>query len=113
MKPHEQEWIALEECGLDDDGNDDGTRKHVVRGARMGHRKFVVNVMGVTEEHNAAVATLAAAAPDLARALLAVEWVDRNWCIVCDGINPSDADGGQGHAPDCALAAALRKAGVR
>lgn len=58
-------------------------------------------------------ARLAAAAPELTRALLAVEWSGReryeSWpaCPVCEA-----GEGGR-HADDCALDAALRKAGVR
>ena len=60
-------------------------------------------------------ARIMAAAPDLVRALLAVEWVDNDTdatgrytqhCPSCDAYFPK-------HAPDCALDAALRKAGVR
>lgn len=64
---------------------------------------------------------LAAAAPDMARVLLAIEWgVDRaeygGACPSCDCFNPDgDAPLGyaKGHEPACALDAALRKAGVR
>lgn len=58
---------------------------------------------------------LASAAPDMVRVLLAVEWVDNNTdepgrytrhCSACQEYFPK-------HAPDCALDAALRKAGVR
>lgn len=69
---------------------------------------------------------MASAAPDMARVLLAVEWTnsdDEDMCPSCGGLNPAEEakrrwprhpDAGTvGHAPDCALDAALRKAGVR
>ena len=49
-------------------------------------------------------ARLATAAPDMARVLLAIEW-HHGECISCFVMH--------GHAPDCALDAALRRAGVR
>lgn len=54
------------------------------------------------------VGRLAAAAPDLFRALLAVEWSANpggRECPTCSGMT------GLGHEPDCALDAALKKAG--
>lgn len=62
-------------------------------------------------------AKLAAAAPEMARLLLELEWADprnhwsddganSNGCCVC-GEYKKD-----GHKPDCALVAVLRKAGV-
>jgi|CXWL01.1.fsa_nt_gi hypothetical protein len=66
-----------------------------------------------SEERIGARAILAAAAPDLVRALLAVEWGvycgswDGPVCPMCVG------DRSDGHAGDCQLDAALRKAGVR
>ncbi len=75
-------------------------------------------------------AELAAAAPDLARALLAVEW-EGGWtqdsggstkqgraCSICgellEQICPTcEGTRSTGHGPDCALDDALRKAGVR
>lgn len=57
-------------------------------------------------------ARLASAAPDMARALLACEWAGRVVdgvhcaCPLCDNVAPD-------HLPDCALDAALRKAGIR
>lgn len=57
-------------------------------------------------------ARLAASAPDLVRVLLAVDFEGgdggRSWCPSCYGLSH-----GEGHAPDCDLLAALRKAGVR
>ena len=58
-------------------------------------------------------AVLAAAAPDMARTLLAIEWSynipidDLNGCLVCKAMQH------HGHKPGCALDAALKKAGVR
>lgn len=54
-------------------------------------------------------ARLAAAAPDLVRALLAVEWIGPEAHRRCSSCGASDI---RGHYDDCALAAALRKAGV-
>lgn len=61
-------------------------------------------------------ARLASAAPEMARVLLAIEWSGGGDgdCPSCRGdryygTNAHPA----GHAPDCALDAALRKAGVR
>jgi hypothetical protein len=64
------------------------------------------------------VATLAAAAPDLVRALLAVEWGDGTRCPSCgtkSGLSCTyeECDGVHTHATNCELDAALRKAGVR
>lgn len=78
-------------------------------------------------------AQLASAAPDMARVLLEVEWcgsvnIDIEWdspaCSSCGGVDPDqwtddtvrriEREGFTvGHAPDCALEACLRKAGVR
>jgi hypothetical protein len=54
-------------------------------------------------------AKLMAAAPDMARVLLAVEWggLTDPCAHVCPACGRSE------HTPDCALDAALRKAGVR
>jgi len=63
---------------------------------------------------------LAAAAPDMARVLIAIEWrypyEHGGVCPACDCFNPDgDAPIGyaKGHEEDCPLDAALRKAGVR
>lgn len=63
---------------------------------------------------------LMAAAPDLVRALLAVEWLlddDKLYsgCPACGGTKPgcSEWPNIEGHRSDCILDAALRKAGVR
>lgn len=63
-------------------------------------------------------AKLAAAAPDMARVLLDVEWQHRERseyrrCPTCDGDETTEDEPRTGHRPDCALDAALRKAGVR
>lgn len=49
-------------------------------------------------------AQLAAAAPELYRALLVAEWCDHLQCYRCNNYER------QGHTKDCELAAALRKA---
>lgn len=65
------------------------------------------------------VARVLAAAPDLVRALLAVEWTwregsERLRCAACDGEEPHESKPWRGgHTPTCATDAALRKAGVR
>lgn len=61
-------------------------------------------------------ARLAAAAPEMARVLLSLEWraADERalmCCESCGGVR--EVDGGKGHVADCALVAVLRKAGVR
>lgn len=62
---------------------------------------------------------LASAAPDLVRVLLGIEWSWRERsehlrCPECDGDGPPrKGEPHLGHAPSCALDAALRKAGVR
>lgn len=53
-------------------------------------------------------ARLAAAAPDMACVLLAVEWSSESACPICQAYEYEGK-----HKPDCALDAALRKAGVR
>ena len=69
-------------------------------------------------ELQGARACLAAAAPELVRALLAVEWKGVEdydpvaACPACGGHPPLGNLPGR-HEPDCALDAALRKAGVR
>lgn len=61
-------------------------------------------------DERAARARLAAAAPDLVRALLAVEFATydgaERWCPWCSSYGVSS------HDPDCLRQAALRKAGV-
>lgn len=62
-------------------------------------------------------ARLASAAPEMARVLLAIEWSGMEWnrsggstrCPSCR----SQAVTARRHAPNCALDAAIRKAGVR
>lgn len=60
---------------------------------------------------------LVSAAPDLVRALLAVEWVELEphnlVCPSCGAPDPTDLKNGKGHEVHCALDAALRKSGVR
>lgn len=73
---------------------------------------------------DAARATLAAAAPDLVRALLEVEWVEHEtqdgpvrYCPSCENVHPSTERDyrarDRGHGPGCELDDALRKAGER
>jgi hypothetical protein len=61
------------------------------------------------------VGKLAAAAPEMARLLLSLEWADGHWsvnhrgggCLSCGSARD------EGHREDCRLVAVLRKAGVR
>lgn len=66
-----------------------------------------------TDEDNAR-AELASAAPDMARVLLAIEWEGSDDFVLCPCCK-SRAAGlpDRQHAADCALDAALRKAGIR
>jgi len=119
MKPWEENWIAEEgdvitssgECIFDE--SDCGVASKAVHEPR---------------------ASLASAAPDMARVLLSLEWSGRldyvgdggyNCCPSCGGVAPEDAGSHDarhdvsrgrnvvGHRDDCAWDAALRKAGVR
>lgn len=65
-------------------------------------------------------ARLVSAAPDMARALIALEWsgYDRDQgkcCPSCEALGPDAfwSRASEPHRADCALDAALRKAGVR
>jgi hypothetical protein len=71
-------------------------------------------------------AKLMAAAPELARVLVAVEWLgdsDRHgpYCVACNGLQPCTENASApvyygariGHYPECTLLAALVKAGLR
>lgn len=67
------------------------------------------------DDFTSARTKLAAAAPDLVRALLAVEWVGQEWdCgALPDACPRCKAYREDGHTFDCTLDAALRKAGIR
>ncbi len=58
----------------------------------------------------AARARLASAAPDMARMLLEIEWASRDVALECPKCRVREDSG---HGPNCALIAALRKAGLR
>lgn len=62
-------------------------------------------------------AKLAAAAPEMARALLAIEWEgniqDEAGCPECGALVRTTMRPGKVHLDDCSIDAALRKAGVR
>jgi hypothetical protein len=113
VKPWEETWEVTERNG--------GHRLHV-----EGEEEFAT-VWGPKDDHRA---RLAAAAPELARVLLAVEWhrvliqdEDAYVCPSCgnERLDPGDEvklavlveHGMLGHRPGCALDGALRKAGVR
>lgn len=98
MKPWEEEWT---------------TKGHVdeVRTWEVG--AFGYARLQAKGEDYEVIARFASAAPDMARLLLEIEWTAPgdvgavNACPFCDRWQRD------GHAPDCALDAALRKAGVR
>lgn len=106
-KPWEEKWTA--------ELNRDRTHYDLVVD-QDGLGVCVVQGCGSSDDGTARV-LLAAAAPDMARVLLAIEWagaVGERF----DGFDPAcpscltEKFTGK-HAPDCALDAALRKAGVR
>lgn len=112
VKPHEETWHASM-TGYSV-RRDDGT--------------IVLEVRAPFRECQVADLELASAAPDMARVLLGMEWVYTAdvrpallpVCPVCHGtkfphpfLAISKTEPLQGHTKDCALDAALRKAGVR
>lgn len=71
------------------------------------------DIIGLLDTREAA--KLAAAAPELARALIEAEWsarVGRDNDAACPSCEEWECTGGR-HAEDCLLDAALRKAGLR
>lgn len=95
MKPHEQ---AFE---YDPDGDVVTTREDGVR-------------VAVAREVSDDDGPLIAAAPEMARVLLAVEWVSEGndvWCPYCLGRRAFDMPE-TGHKPTCSRQLVLRKAGV-
>jgi hypothetical protein len=98
MKPWEETW-DVEDGAVWTDALDNG--------ASCGHPVFRVGDMGTIPRTK-----LAAAAPDLVRALLVAEWTGRDGeychCPVC-GYARSFGK----HAANCQIDAALRKAGAR
>lgn len=119
-KPWEETWFA-ESCArlTRADGPD----------PQWGDRRHVADVAEDSDER----ARLASAAPDMARVLLAIEWAGGRpegppECPSCRAdeyedviVGPTTHDAAgryigyrkREHEPDCALDAALRKAGVR
>lgn len=96
MKPWEETWEAEHEDSLD----------YITRGPDG----FIAGFDDQKER-----ATLAAAAPEMARVLLALEWKGAELGDDCTyAVCPSCGayKGEVGHAPDCGLVAVLRKAGV-
>lgn len=72
----------------------------------------------VADTISEAQSRLIAAAPDMARVLLEVEWSAQNQygqaqCPSCRGDEYKDGEPRTGHEEHCALFAALQKAGVR
>lgn len=106
MKPWEENWIEFE--------------------ANAGFPAFAAKVSGQElrvfeslsgDDDDISRARLAAAAPDMARVLLEIEWDgEDSRCPDCGGLNPkfwpNRAQPEDGHKKDCKLDAALRKAGV-
>jgi hypothetical protein len=109
-KPWEEAWDAEDHCDVDE-----------FYGAGVQLVPWQLYLVDTEECHPfsqlKARARLASAAPDLVRVLLAVEWgCPGRYCLSCGETEPGiDAEGDRsgGHAPDCALDLALRKAGVR
>ncbi len=100
-KPWEEDWY--QDFGEDDDDP-------LVR--RSGDK--VIQAAWIEDERRA---KLLAAAPDLVRALLAVEWISRpdpfgDVCPWCGVEQAHDIPPPFRHATDCQRQAALRKAGV-
>lgn len=109
MKPYEEMWIHSVwndklTAGVETPGNM----------ATFAGVKSDASGMIHASDDDIARAKLAAAAPDLVRVLLAVEWgddqEDGDYCPSC-GLE-KEYYGGR-HSEGCALDAALRKAGVR
>jgi hypothetical protein len=104
-KPWEEQWRQV--------GSDVVTCEKPEWASRVFHEAEVTRVHHARREPSVAHARarLAAAAPDLARALLAVEWGSsergHNACPACAAMGPGD------HCDGCQLDAALRKAGIR
>jgi hypothetical protein len=109
MKPWEEEWHAV--------GGGETTEFRIGHAVYSATREeFVLSNTGPEE------ARLAAAAPELVRALLALEWSawsrfapDVATCPACMGSEPGARapETLEGHRADCIVDAALRKAGVR
>jgi hypothetical protein len=74
---------------------------------------WVIAGFGVADDagESLARARLAACAPEMARLLLSIEWDGVLGCPVCSSYPP--LTGTAGHKQGCALAAVLRKAGVK
>ena len=106
MKPWEETWTF--------DGEREG-------GCILENDTAVMYTCGPDDpEYHAPRGHLASAAPDMARVLLEIEWRAGEFgdpdaggrCPSCLGYEPSGSPD-DGHHVDCALDAALRKAGVR
>ncbi len=106
MKPHEETWSAAREEYAGYDCMTDAVVVRTEKGAR---------VCDFTVDNPRA--RLAAQAPAMARLLLELEWPTcadyGGYCRICQNDRPYPAaKPGDGHAPDCALVAVLRAAGV-
>lgn len=113
IKVWEEKWLAKQDQQIDawDLVEDDDYGDHNV----LAHRgMFITNH---DDGYDEARCKLAAAAPDMARVLLALEWSGMAWdssggSLRCPSCRSQDVIGKR-HAPGCALDDALRKAGVR
>jgi hypothetical protein len=119
MKPWEETWDYHGRVQVPGDG-----RAHGARLYSDNHEEEWATAWG---EDSVARARLAAAAPEMARLLLSLQWVDtsdgeyRERCPVCQNRTRLPPDGRMGiplqihddrHSDSCALVAVLRKAGV-
>ena len=108
VPPHEETWYAEKQSLV---------RKRAPKPDSM--FAFLEDAVEDGEGGDIARARLASAAPDMARVLLACEWADNSSeeyapeCPSCHAQGPYEGEPSKGHAPDCALDASLRKAGVR
>lgn len=110
LAPHERSWsIAHGDHDPDDRGAIEGCwTVDVPTPSRYTDGCLYMSQVTLCFYDEERAAKLASAAPDMARVLLAVEWsLAPGGCPSCKNLMPYE------HKPDCALDAALRKAGVR
>jgi hypothetical protein len=128
--PWDEEWTTDAEHGLVYAGREPGLYTKVAD-FRV---PYALDSLRGHEDDELARARLASAAPEMARTLLALEWINEDiygpFCPSCNAVrynewrelSMSDAEmwehirrvpGDNDHHADCALDAALRKAGVR
>lgn len=112
-----ERWAWFDEDFYEDEGRMGGTL-HPVRpdGESDDERRIIETDSGCYGPYGVD-RELIAAAPDMARALLALQWIEHDeaffFCPSCNRNRPASAPtDGSGHAEDCVLIAALRRAGV-